>query len=197
MEQIRSFIAIELPEDLKEGLLRLQNEIKLNSQLRVKWVNPNSIHLTLKFLGNVSFGKLNSITQAITEASQNISPFTLEVKELGVFPNIQRVQVVWVGIDGELDNLKLLQQNLENGLSKLGFVRESRPFVPHLTLARVGNQTTKYEQQEFGKLINSIRFEDVYKIGVNSVTLMRSQLTREGAIYSRIHTIPLENQVQC
>ncbi|GAI55982.1 unnamed protein product, partial [marine sediment metagenome] len=125
------------------------------------------------------------------EAIQGISPFRLEVKDLGVFPNLRRVQVAWVGISGEVDKLSQLQRHLESNLARLGFAPESRPFTPHLTLARLRNRASLDERQSFGQLIATTRFEAVYTIKVDAINLMRSQLTREGAIYSRISSVGL------
>jgi len=191
MEQVRSFIAIELPDELKVGLTRLQSQLKLGKQPWVKWVDPYSIHLTLKFLGTVAVDRIGEITRAMEEAARGISPFHLEVKELGVFPNLRRVQVAWVGVSGEVDKLSQLQQRIESNLADLGFAPESRPFTPHLTLARLRNWASPDERQRFGQLIAGTRFEAAYTIEVDAISLMRSQLTREGAIYSRISSIGL------
>ena len=83
----------------------------------MKWVDPYSIHLTLKFLGNVAVDRIDPITAAMEEAAQGVSPFPLEVEGLGVFPNLRRVQVVWVGVSGEVDKLAQLQQRLESNLA--------------------------------------------------------------------------------
>ena len=130
MEQIRSFIAIELPDELKLGLTQLQSRLKVGEQSWVKWVDPYSIHLTLKFLGNVAIDRTGEITRAMEVAAQEMSPFDLEVKELGVFPNLRRVQVVWVGMSGEVDKLSQFQQHIESNLARLGFTPESRPNEP-------------------------------------------------------------------
>ena len=191
MEQVRSFIAIKLPDELKRGLTQLQAQLKLGNQPSVKWVDPNSIHLTLKFLGNVPVDRIGNITGAMEKAAQGISPFHLEVKDLGVFPNLRRVQVVWVGISGQVDRLSQLQQRIESNLAPLGFAPESRPFTPHLTLARLRNQASSDERQRFGQLIANTRFKATYTIEVNAISLMRSQLTREGAIYTRISSVGL------
>ena len=191
MEQVRSFIAIELPDELKVGLTRLQSQLKLGKQPWVKWVDPYSIHLTLKFLGTVAVDRIGEITRAMEEAARGISPFHLEVKELGVFPNLRRVQVAWVGVSGEVDKLSQLQQRIESNLADLGFAPESRPFTPHLTLARLRNWASPDERQRFGQLIAGTKFEAAYTIEVDAISLMRSQLTREGAIYSRISSIGL------
>ena len=192
MEQIRSFIAIKLPDELKRGLTQLQAQLKLGNQPSVKWVDPNSIHLTLKFLGNVPVDRIDNITGAMEKAAQGISPFHLEVKDLGVFPNLRRVQVVWVGISGQVERLSQLQQRIESNLAPLGFAPESRPFTPHLTLARVRDQASPDERQRFGQLIANARFEAAFTLEVASISLMRSQLTREGAIYSRISSAGLK-----
>ena len=193
MEQVRSFIAIELPDELKLELSQLVAQLKSGEQSWVKWVDPYNIHLTLKFLGNVAVDRLDDITGAIEKAAQGIAPFHLEVKELGVFPNLRRVQVAWVGISGEVDKLSQLQQRIESNLAPLGFAPESRPFVPHLTLARLRDQASLAERQRFGQLITGTRFEAANAIKVNAIRLMRSQLTREGAIYSRISSVGLKN----
>ena len=192
MEQVRSFIAIELPDELKLGLAQLEAQLKVSKQPWVKWVDSNSIHLTLKFLGNIATDRISQITWAMEEAAQGISPFHLEVSDLGVFPNLRRVQVVWVGISGEMDKLSQLQQHLESNLARLGFAPESRPFTPHLTLARLRDRASLDERQRFGQLIASTRFEAAYTIIVEAISLMRSQLTREGAIYSRISSVKLK-----
>ncbi len=192
MEQIRSFIAIELPDELKLELIQLEARLKLDKQPWVKWVNPYSIHLTLKFLGNIAVDRTGEITRAIEEAVQGISPFHLEVKELGVFPNLRRVQVAWVGISGDVDKLSQLQKRIETNLTPLGFAPESRPFTPHLTLARLRDRASPDERQRFGQLIASTRFEAVYSVEVDAISLIRSQLTREGAIYSRINSVGLK-----
>ena len=191
MEQIRSFIAIELPAELKLGLIQLEAQLKLDKQPWVKWVNPDSIHLTLKFLGNIAVDSTGEITRVMEESVRGIPPFRLEVKGLGVFPNLRRVQVVWVGINGEVDKLSQLQKSIESNLTPLGFAPESRPFTPHLTLARLRDQASLDERQRFGQLIANTRFEKAYTIEVDAISLMKSQLTREGAIYSRISLIKL------
>jgi 2'-5' RNA ligase len=190
MEQLRCFIAVELPEEIKAGLSRLQTKLKPN-QFPVKWVDPYSIHLTLKFLGNVNADMTGEITGAMAEAAQGIPPLQLEIKDLGVFPNLRRVQVVWVGVSGDLDKLLQLQKRLETNLARLGFAPEARAFTPHLTLGRVRERASAEERQKLGELIAGTKFEAGYTLPVESINLMRSQLTREGAIYSRISSVEL------
>jgi 2'-5' RNA ligase len=190
MNQIRAFIAIELPDELKQELARLEAELRKNAPFAIKWVRPESIHLTLKFRGNIDAGTTGAITGAMAASIEGITPFRLRARGLGAFPNLKRVQVVWVGIDGELEPLRRLHHQMEQKLAPLGFTPESRPFSPHLTLARLGDRVRPEERQRLGSLIAATEFEGG-SIAAKSISLMQSQLTREGAIYRRLDLIKL------
>jgi 2'-5' RNA ligase len=192
MEEIRSFIAIELPREVKLALARLQNRLKSGSRTPVKWVDPDIIHLTLKFLGNISPDIIGRITPALEEACHGVRPLHLEISEPGVFPNTRRVQVVWVGLTGEVERLGQLQKRIDSSLEPLGFKAESRPFTPHLTLARVREQATPDERQSLGQLVTGTALEGGGSLNVDAVHLMRSQLTREGPVYTRIGSVTLK-----
>lgn len=191
METVRSFIAIELPGELKSRLNGLQVQLKSDEFSRIKWVDPYAVHLTLKFLGNVAVDRLDEIAGGVEMAVRGVKPFCLEINELGVFPNLKRVRVVWVGVGGEVDKLSQIQQCLESNMAPLGFTAESRPFVPHLTLARLRDQASPAERQRFGELVASTKFGAPFTFEVSRINLMRSELTREGAIYSRINSAGL------
>jgi 2'-5' RNA ligase len=193
-EQIRSFIAIELSEEAKKGLARLRRELERDEHRFVKWVDPGGIHLTLKFLGNISAKRVAEITEAMKKAAQGISLFHLEISGLGAFPNLKQARVFWVGIGGELDKLSRLQQNIDSALAALGFAKEERPFVPHLTLARIREGASPPERRSFGELVGSTTFEDKYPVAVEAVRLMRSQLTPAGAIYTCLSVVGLGHQ---
>jgi len=177
---------------LKLALTRLQDQLKSGKPTPVKWVDPYNTHLTLKFLGDIGIDMVGRITMALEEAARGIPPFHLEAKDMGAFPNLKRVQVVWVGINGELNQLGRLQQRIESGLAPLGFAPESRPFTAHLTLARLRDRATPDERQSLGQLIASTSLETICSFNVDSIHLMKSQLTREGAIYNRISSIKLK-----
>ncbi len=191
-QQIRSFIAIELPEEVKSGLLQLQNELKVSGHNYIKWVAPEGIHLTIKFLGNISSHRVSDVTKAMEEAGRMVSAFQLKIGELGAFPNLRRPRVIWVGIGGELDKLAFLQQRIDNALIPLGFPKEKRPFSPHITLARIREKASFHEQRDFGELIARTSFEAVYNVEVNVLSLMRSQLLPGGAVYSRLAFVNLK-----
>jgi len=190
-EQIRSFIAIELSEEAKRGLAKLKKELERDEHKFVKWVDPGGIHLTLKFLGNIPSKRVAEITEAIEKAAQGISPYHLEISGLGAFPSPRQARVFWVGIGGEVDKLSSLQQNIDSALAALGFAKEERPFVPHLTLARIREGASPLERRSFGELVGSTVFEDKYPVAVEAVRLMRSQLTPAGAIYTCLSVVEL------
>ena len=193
-EEIRSFVAIELPEEVKNRLVRLRGGLERKEHAFVKWVEPGGIHLTLKFLGNISPELVTEITRAIKESSEGISPFRLELSGLGAFPNLKQPRVVWVGIYGEVDKLLRLQHNVDSALISLGFAKEERPFTPHLTLARIKQGAPFTQLKNFGELVMSSNFEREYSFEVKTVDLMRSQLTPKGAIYTRISVVELRAQ---
>jgi len=193
-EQLRSFIAIELPEEAKEGLVRLRKELERDEHKFVKWVAPGGIHLTLKFLGNIPSKRVTEIVEAIAEAAQGISPFHLEISGMGAFPSLRQARVFWVGIGGEVEKLSRLQQNIDSALAVLGFAKEERSFVPHLTLARLRPGASPLERRSFGELVDSTIFEDKYHIEVEAISLMRSQLMPAGAIYTCLSVVGLDHQ---
>jgi 2'-5' RNA ligase len=192
MEKIRSFIAIELPGEVKAALAKLQTQLRAAGSAPIKWVEPGSIHLTLKFLGDVDIEITGKITAALEEATRGIHPFAIGVEGLGVFPNMRRVQVIWVGLTGELEKLSGLQKRIEASLVPLGFAVEGRPFAPHLTLARVRDYVRPEERQKLGDLVSATAFKDGYRIDVSAVHLIKSQLTGEGPIYTKIGTVTLK-----
>jgi 2'-5' RNA ligase len=183
VELVRSFIAIELPPELKAELAALEERLKAGRHSFVKWVDPDSVHLTLKFLGSVPVDTIPSIVEAITRASQPWPPFSLQIGGTGVFPNWQRPQVFWVGIGDEVGRLTALHRGLESALAPLGFPPESRAFSPHLTLGRLRDRASAEDRRRFGQWAQSVQFEARMPFQVDGMRLMKSQLTPEGPVY--------------
>ncbi len=126
-------------------------------------------------------------------AAQEVPPFRLELTESGVFPDLRQVRVVWVGLGGELDRLRLLQQRLESNVSPMGFPAEARAFTPHLTLARLREGALPAERQRVGQLIAGTRLDTGCDIKVDSISLIKSELTRQGAICTQISSAKLKS----
>ena len=192
-EGIRSFIAIELPGDARHGLARLRRDLERDEHRFVRWVDPTGIHLTLKFLGDIPSARVAEITAAMGAAVRGISSLRLEVSGLGAFPNLSRPSVLWVGVGGDVDQLARLQQGIDSALGPLGFAREERPFVPHLTLARLRQGALPMERRKFGELVTSTGFSGKYHFQAEAISLMRSRLTPSGAMYSRLSLVELSD----
>jgi len=169
----------------------LERQIKAEQFPFVKWVDPEGIHLTLKFLGNVASPKVSEIVKALSKAAQRTSVIHLQMGGLGVFPNWQRPQVVWVGIRGEIEKLATLQRNIDTALTPLGFPPESRGFTAHLTLGRLRERVFPDERRKFGEWVRATKFETKAAFKVNSLSLIKSQLTPSGAIYTRLAAVEL------
>ena len=189
--QIRSFIAIEIPMELKTALGSFRSEMISASSSFVKWVSPGSIHITLKFLGNISPDRVEKITEAIGQACEGMDSFNLESDELGGFPNLGQPRVLWVGIHGEIEKIKLLQSRIDGHLVDLGFKREEREFTPHITLARIRDKAGSLDRRKLGELVTRRTFDFRCKIRVDGVNLMRSQLLPGGAVYTCLSVVKL------
>lgn len=187
MTKIRSFIAIEIPEEIKKGLSGIQDVLK-RTGAEVGWTKSEGIHLTLKFLGDVEEDRLEDIKKAIEVATEGISNFVLEAGGIGVFPNTKYPRVLWIGIKDRGDTLKNLHEAIERETGKLGFKHEDRTFSPHLTLGRVRSQ----KNREI--LIKSFEEFDKIELGafdVREVSLMKSDLSPKGAVYTQLWKVSL------
>jgi 2'-5' RNA ligase len=187
VEQIRTFVAIELTQGLRDSLSHLQDRLKRRVPERaVRWVRPEAIHLTLKFLGDVPAVRIESISQAVEGACHGFGRFTIEVADLGCFPNARRPRVIWVGVREPRGTLLGLQEAIEGALAELGFKPENRPFKPHLTLGRVQRRAGRSEQQRLGELIAHSEVGLLGRMSVTSLNVMRSELRPGGAVYTAL-----------
>ncbi|MDP8298390.1 MAG: RNA 2',3'-cyclic phosphodiesterase [Candidatus Tantalella remota] len=189
MPTIRTFIAIELPSEAKNELAGITAGFK-KSGADVKWVRPETVHLTLKFLGSVPEEKLSSISEKINEVAKSISSFDLTLGEVGVFPDWKRPRVVWVGIDGAKGVLEGIAGRIEDAMASLGFGKETRGFKSHLTLGRVRSPKNK---EELEKIARDIEIKPV-PVPVFDIILFKSELTREGAIHTPLEKFNLKSK---
>ncbi len=187
--EIRSFIAIELPVEVREQLLILENKLKGKLNIPASWVKPDNIHLTLKFLGNVPQEKISYIGDALTTIMQQVPPFYLELDAPGAFPNAKRPRILWVGLAGDLRELVTLHKDIDTVLNCLGFPPENRPFSPHLTLCRIRENMPATLITDIGHTLNTVEVEDNARFQVVELTLFKSLLTPGGPIYTRLITV--------
>ncbi|APV45462.1 2'-5' RNA ligase [Dehalogenimonas formicexedens] len=190
---IRSFIAIELPQEAKDALAELQRKLNVQPSDGIKWVAPESIHLTLKFLGWVPADRIEQIKRALSESVTGFKTFELRLSGLGAFPNLRRLNVVWCGLAGDLSHLNALQQSVERRVSPLGYPTENRLFSPHLTLARLRDEVALESKQKLAAKLVGTKFEPDIPIPVDSVNLMQSTLLPTGAIYNSLGSFVLNN----
>ena len=182
MESIRTFIALELAPEIQKHLGQIQAELK-KSGADVKWVDPSRIHLTLKFLGNLSLKLLEEIKVIIDQLAREHKRFELKVSRVGAFPKVEYPRVIWVGIEGGSEQALRLAENLEQQLIHLGFLKEKRPVKAHLTLGRVRSARNRTQLKE---LLLSVTFPEKTMLA-EVLTLFKSTLTPQGAIYQPLH----------
>ncbi len=186
-DTVRTFIAFELPESIIQLAADLQMRLKSHG-LKLRWVRPQNMHLTVKFLGDVATGRIGDVAEAMHRASGNAMPIAVAAQGLGVFPGIRKPRVLWFGLGGRVDLLSEAHRLLEEELEERGFARERRPFRAHLTLARI-----KHEM-DFRRLLEGIQDVGSYQSVEFQLTewvLFRSDLRPQGAFYTPLERMTL------
>ena len=195
VENVRTFIAIELGEvhhrALSDVQMRLQRERAASS---VRWVAPENIHLTLRFLGDVATTAMPALQSAVAEACVGIAPFTLSLSGAGAFPNTRWPNVLWVGLGGQVERAALLAQRLDDACAAIGLPREERPFSPHLTLGRVKREAKPNDRQIVGELLDHATVGELGLLQVDRVSVMKSELRPSGSIYTRLAAVELRQE---
>jgi len=183
---VRTFVALPIPQESQKALDEAQEPLRATGA-DVRWTCAASIHLTLKFLGEIDPEMLPGITGALRESVQAHRPFTLCLRGLGAFPDLRSPRIVWCGIEGETHKLETLQKDVENVCGRFGFPPEERAFHPHLTLGRVRGKRNLHRLVECIK-ITSVR-ETSFE--VNGINVYKSTLKPDGAVYDVLERLPL------
>ena len=178
---MRLFVAAELDKPVKDALRAAQRRLRQFDGM-VRWVGEEQMHLTLKFLGEVADGRLPEIEQAVASAAAASDPFELHVQGAGCFPPHGKARVVWVGLDDSAGQTVACQRRVEDELQGAGFPAERRPFTPHLTLGRVRDD---HSNGELRRCVEGLAAPELCQ-PVNSIVLMQSELTPQGARYTRL-----------
>lgn len=179
---MRVFIAIELPQEIKDSLNSIQEKLK-TCQADVKWVHPQNIHLTLKFLGEISEEQLAKIKIILDNTAKDKKKFSIRISSLGAFPKINSPRVIWVGVDMGNREIQELAKDLEKRIEKIGIPKEERAFSSHITIGRIRSNLGK------DKLVVALTgLENHFKetpreLVVQKISLFKSTLTPEGPIY--------------
>ena len=188
---MRTFIAIELPPQIKTALFKLQEQLK-QSGADVKWVEPQNIHLTLKFLGEVEEEKITKIIQIIRDVAETNNVFQAHISSLGAFPKISFPRVIWVGINQGDNETKLIVKELEEKIQKLGIPKEEKAFSSHITLARVKSPKNKDKLVQLLKSLEGSLTAENLGFSVNKITLFRSILSPKGPTYEILEAVNLK-----
>lgn len=192
MSVIRAFIAISLSEEIYQGLEQIIAGLKDKlPDTPLRWVPARNIHLTIKFLGNVSLANLEILKRSLqSEASQH-STFEVSVGRFGAFPSVQRPRVLWIGV-GASKPLQAIQSGIENETARLGYPKEERPFSPHLTLARIARNASPQDVKSISQVIKGYEVGFLGAFRVDEVHLYRSDLSQSGAVYTRLFSVRLQ-----
>ncbi len=189
-DSLRLFIACEMPDDARQAIGEVIDRLRERSGQNVRWIKPEGVHVTLKFLGEVTAKQLPAIKLAIQEAVVGHQPFELELSNIGTFGGREGLRIMWVGVAGDVLRLEALVRSVNAALAVVGFEPERRPFRPHLTLGRVRDEVSTRQRAEIEVAVG--------KMGVpasswrtTQVSLMRSKLQLGGANYEVLATFPL------
>jgi len=195
MEKLRIFVAIPLPKSLLEELNTVQYRLEGKVPPRsVRWVKPEGVHLTLKFLGDTPKDEIPTIEEALTVVARNAPTCTLTAEGLGCFPNPRRPRVLWVGVTEPTGRLKLLYRAVEEAMTSLGYKPERHGFTPHLTLGRVRRGASRGDKELISEAITGTRVGELAVFRADRFELIRSELKPSGAEYTTLKTFRLTGE---
>lgn len=189
-DTVRLFIACEVPDDTRNAIGTVIDELKARSGTAVRWIRAEGVHVTLKFLGEVPMKQLPAIKLAVQEAVHGTAPFELEFSNIGTFGGREGLRIMWVGIAGDVLRLEKLVRDVNAALAVVGFEPERRPFRPHLTLGRVRDEIPTRQRAEIEVAVGKMAVPPA-PWRTTQVSLMRSKLTTTGAVYEVIASFPL------
>jgi 2'-5' RNA ligase len=187
MSSIRSFIALELPQEMGAGLERVTGRLR-SAAGEVRWVKTKDIHLTLKFLGEVEEERLPELIGCIEGCLRGIPPFSIAVRDLGAFPSDHSPQVIWIAAADESGSLAGMQRSLEDGLACIGFKKEKRPFSAHFTLGRLKSPRGK---EAVRRGLAELHNTDCGSFTAGAVSLFKSDLNPSGPVYTVLKSFSL------
>ena len=188
---MRSFIAIELPKEIKDTLAQIQETLKKQGA-DVKWVEPKNIHLTIKFLGEIDEQKLAKVISIMEEAVKDKNTFSLRIWSLGAFPKLDYPKVIWVGLKQGDRETKIIAEGLEEKITKLGIPKEKRSFSSHITLGRVKSNLNRLNLVTVLKNLEGSLEKENLEFVATKITLFKSTLTPQGPIYDALKEINLK-----
>jgi 2'-5' RNA ligase len=194
MSLLRAFFAVELPVSIQDTIQQQTARLRqvLDSSL-VRWTPPHNIHLTLKFLGDVSPANLELLCEMLTREADQFPAFDMRIADLGSFPTSRRPRVIWVGLYAPAV-LESLQRGIESAAARLGYAPEDRPFSPHLTIGRVRQDLSPQDLHKIRMGLEAMKVGELGIARVDCAHLYRSDLKPGGSVYTKLYSAPLRKE---
>lgn len=190
MSVVRAFIAVDLPPDLQERLAQVSTDLRDQmGNVPIRWVPAKNMHLTLKFLGDVSLNNLTVLNDIIRAEAVDREEMVISLGGVGAFPKMRHPRVIWVGVEAP-EELNSLQRGIDKQTARIGYARERRAFSPHITLGRVSRNATPDEVRIIGDVLCNQKIGFLGVARIREVHLYRSDLKAGGAVYSRLFSAP-------
>jgi 2'-5' RNA ligase len=189
---MRTFVAIDFSPQIRGKIGEIIEYFKTQTpDYALKWVEPQNLHMTIKFLGEVSEGHLRTIKDVLSDTLEGRSAFEIEVTGMGMYPSTQKPRVIWLGVEGS-EPLKDIHQSLDQALQKASIPPDKRGLSPHLTIARVRRNVETLIVQDIGKTLSQFKIDSLGKCTIDRIVLYKSTLTPSGPIYDPLLSIPLD-----
>ena len=188
---MRLFIGVSIPGFALKEIIKIQEMLRPGLGSSIRWTNPTSLHLTLKFIGETTEHKRADIVKVIQDASKGFSGFSIDCIGLGVFPNRRLPKVIWLGFELKQELLKL-QNEIDNNLVIVGFGKEKQGFSPHLTIGRVNSQLASGESMFLNEKMDEFSGKVITTFPITEINLIKSDLKQSGPLYTIQNTIPLK-----
>jgi 2'-5' RNA ligase len=191
MGLLRTFIAADIPPSIQNSIQHCVDDLRHTlGNSSVRWVSVHNIHLTLKFLGNISAVNVEDLARILPPEADSHAAFDISISGLGSFPNSKRARVLYIGIQPSA-GLDALQRGIEAACGSAGFKSESRHFSPHLTIGRVRQRVSSSDQARIHKMLNETKIDSLGTARVDSIHLYKSERNAGGSVYTRLFSAPL------
>lgn len=191
MGSLRTFIALDIPPAIQKSVqLQVNNLRSILGDSAIRWVPVNNIHLTLKFLGDVSQSDVDNLNQIVHRLAKSHPAFDININNLGSFPSSKRARVLLIRVQAPAE-LEALQNGIESDCTRVGFKPESGPFNPHLTIGRVRRGISPSDQAKIRKTLEEVKIDSLGTARVDSLHLYKSELKPSGSVYTKLYSAPL------